>query len=96
MLLPDQVIDQITSDVWNMTSPSEGEMNLFPPNITSAPLGKVDVIFNNRYDRIRMPIPEFTSGPGTSLTLYLQVVRHTTLIPTTTVKSTMSLLKRVV
>ena len=63
MLLPDQVIDQITSDVWNMTSPSEGQMNLFPPNITSAPLGKVDLIFNNRYDRIRMPIPRFYERP---------------------------------
>ena len=57
MMLPQEIIDTVNQDVWN------GKKLLFPPNITSNLYGKIDLLENNKYAKIRMPIANFYNPP---------------------------------
>ncbi|KAK5778487.1 hypothetical protein RI543_004153 [Arxiozyma heterogenica] len=59
LLLPNSIINSIQKDVWNM----EKKNNIYPWNISSTLIGKVDVISNNYFDKIRMPLPRFYEPP---------------------------------
>ncbi|CCH62808.1 hypothetical protein TBLA_0I01490 [Henningerozyma blattae CBS 6284] len=53
LLLPQDIIDKITSDIWNASS-----SDIYPFNITSTLIGDLNVIANN-YSMIPMPIAKF-------------------------------------
>ncbi|CAI4613630.1 AEH_G0033340.mRNA.1.CDS.1 [Saccharomyces cerevisiae] len=57
MVLPNEIIEAINTEVWNTSN--DDASNLFPPNITSTLLGKIDLVSNNKYEKIRMPVPRF-------------------------------------
>lgn len=57
MIIPNEIIDTINTQVWNTSN--DDTSNLFPPNITSTLLGKISVVSNNKYEKLRMPIPRY-------------------------------------
>ncbi|EDO19362.1 hypothetical protein Kpol_1002p7 [Vanderwaltozyma polyspora DSM 70294] len=57
MLLPDSLIKIIDEEVWYNSNANSN--NIFPPNISSTVLGKVNLISNNEYLLNPMPIPRF-------------------------------------
>ncbi|CCK68363.1 ubiquitin-protein ligase TUL1 KNAG_0A07090 [Huiozyma naganishii CBS 8797] len=63
MLLPDKVINYIQDEVWNI-SELENKNNVFPFNISSSLRGTTDLISNHKYEKIRMPIPNFYKTPS--------------------------------
>ena len=63
LLMPDEIINKIADDVWNMTTPANGGKNLFPPILTSSPLGSIRLESNNIYQKVRMPMANFYDPP---------------------------------
>lgn len=57
MILPQELITDVESHIWQ-SSPS-----IYPANITSNLHGKVKVLENQKYRKIRMPIPNFYEPP---------------------------------
>lgn len=62
MILPQSVISKIKNEVW--TQESSHESNIFPPNITSNLLGRVQLSSNDKHSPIPMPVPRFYEGPS--------------------------------
>ncbi|CAR30920.1 ZYRO0E05632p [Zygosaccharomyces rouxii] len=62
LILPEDVTTRVKNEVWspNMNKPEE---NVFPPNITSSLLGRIQLISNNKHPRIPMPVPRFYESP---------------------------------
>lgn len=62
LMLPQDVTSRIKNEVWSpdMDDPEE---NIFPPNITSSLLGRIQLVSNNKHPSIPMPIPRFYEGP---------------------------------
>lgn len=62
LVLPENMIDKIKNEIWlpDINDPDE---SVFPPNITSTLLGKIQLVSNDKYPQIPMPVPRFYEGP---------------------------------
>ncbi|CCD27372.1 ubiquitin-protein ligase TUL1 NDAI_0K01810 [Naumovozyma dairenensis CBS 421] len=61
LLLPDRLIDTINTKVWS--TPGGSPNNIFPPNITTSMTGHIELVANDEYTPIRMPVPNYFEPP---------------------------------
>lgn len=61
-ILPDDVIANVKEEVWYKNE-NVNKPDIFPPNITSTLLGHIELVSNNNYTRIPMPVPRFYDPP---------------------------------
>ena len=57
MMLPQEIINKVEREVW------AAKESLYPPNITSNLYGKINLLENQKYARIKMPIPSYCDPP---------------------------------
>ncbi|AQZ18560.1 TUL1 (YKL034W) [Zygosaccharomyces parabailii] len=62
MILPQSVIDKVKHEVWVRGQGHDN--NIFPPNITSNLLGRMNLVSNSKHLPIPMPVPRFYEGPS--------------------------------
>lgn len=62
VILPEDIIGKVKKHVW-ITHSSGQHQDIFPPNISSTLLGQIDLVSNDVFERIPMPIPKFYDPP---------------------------------
>lgn len=61
-ILPDEVISQVKNNVW--TQENADKPDLFPPNITGTLRGHIELVSNDKYSKLPMPIQRFYDPPS--------------------------------
>ncbi|QLQ80193.1 hypothetical protein HG537_0D01940 [Torulaspora globosa] len=61
LLLPNDVISHVKDHVWGTRN--RESVDIYPPNITSTLLGHLELVNNNKYPRLPMPVEKFYDPP---------------------------------
>ena len=60
LLIPNSIINSIQNDIWSIGK----ENNIYPWNLSSTLIGKINVTSNHDFNKIRMPLPKFYEPPN--------------------------------
>lgn len=62
LLLPNDVVSQVKDHVWVKTN--DEKPDIFPPNISSSLVGHIELMSNNKYEKVPMPVEKFYDPPA--------------------------------
>ncbi|QLG70881.1 hypothetical protein HG535_0A08270 [Zygotorulaspora mrakii] len=61
-VLPDEIINKVKENIWT-DSDRSSDTNVFPSNIPGTLLGEIDLVSNDKFEQIPMPISKFFEPP---------------------------------
>lgn len=62
LILPNEVVSQVKDHVWIKSD--RNKPDVYPPNITSTLLGHIQLVSNDKYPRLPMPVEKFYDPPA--------------------------------